>query len=213
MTTPTKYRIRYFDHAQRDTIEEDIIDYAKAVNRANELASDPDVSMVSLGKMSETFELIPTTVWFVDTKVDSKPKPDWKNYFTAPFVFDKMEYVFDKGMNMVLQYAGLNNQTAQFENLDSITTQLESLVSEMNGTPSLLSAAFYNPKLVGTSSEAYIEFSLDKDGTHVARLEIRGWGYLTGHKGLPPQTAAAVQDALGQYVVKCMTDINSRSGI
>lgn len=62
-------------------------------------------------------------------------------------------------------------------------------------------AKFENPEYTGTNTDSTIKFTVD--GTEVV-LNVRGWGFLTGYKKLPNNTAAEIQDEFGKFVIECI---------
>lgn len=121
---------------------------------------------------------------------------DWKDYFTAPFHTDGYGYILDSAGHPVLM-----------DGYDILSdSAYNALAHAMNGEPIIGHPyIFGNPKYVGSLSDSYVEF---ENGDETYKLDIRGWGYLTGRCGLDSGDAAKVQDAFGAFVVKCMEAAN-----
>lgn len=121
---------------------------------------------------------------------------DWKDYFTAPFYTDGYGYIWDSAGHTVLM-----------DGYDILSdSAYNALAHAMNGEPIIGHPyIFGNPKCVGFRSDSYVEF---ETGDETYKLDIRGWGYLTGTCGLDSEDAAKVQDAFGAFVVKCMEAAN-----
>lgn len=137
----------------------------------------------------------------------SDPRParaceghDWRHEFPGPYTFDETvaDLVWDRDCNTVL--------TAITDGYDDIPdTVMQSLVNAMNGNEELGKFHLGAPKLVASESDCYIEFCVD--GV-VKRLDVRGWGQLTGPKKFEPAVAAQLQEDFGQYVLICLKQIN-----
>lgn len=121
---------------------------------------------------------------------------DWKDYFTAPFHTDGYGYIWDSAGHTILM-----------DGYDILSdSAFNALAHAMNGEPIIGHPyIFGNPKCVHSLSDSYVEF---ENGGETYKLDIRGWGYLTGTCGLHPEDAAEVQDAFGAFVAKCMEAAN-----
>lgn len=130
----------------------------------------------------------------------------WTPYFKAPFQFVGFgDIVFDADNNPVLE-------VMDFDDALSIDygPVLSGLVGMLNGTDYSLACHFtashsgtdvdsvitLYPRHAGMAPEPF-------DRIHgLIRIDIRGWGHLTGSShGLAPNTAAAIQDSFGKHIV------------
>ena len=121
---------------------------------------------------------------------------NWQDYFKPPFHNDSIvpEIVWDSMGHRVI--------TTGMDYNDVPDEVMEILANAMNGTPIPEHPyTFGNPKYVGTPVDSYVEFTHDGQ---TYRLNIRGWGYLTGELKLDYVKAGRIQDAFGAFVVECM---------
>ena len=61
-------------------------------------------------------------------------------------------------------------------------------------------------KYEGSDNSATVSFTAYGDKMSI---EVRGWGLLTGPMKMPPEEAAAIQDAIGQFIVESVTEANN----
>lgn len=127
----------------------------------------------------------------------------WSKYFKAPFHNDR----YDPGT--IWDSAGNRVTTPTMDTIDSSTDAadrcMEIIVKALNarceGKEPTEKAKFVNPEYTGTNTDSTIRFTVD--GTEVV-LNVRGWGFLTGYKKLPNNTAAEIQDEFGKFVIECI---------
>lgn len=137
----------------------------------------------------------------------SDPRParagdghNWRHEFPGPYTFDETvsDLVWDRDCNTVL-----TSITTGYDDIPNAVMQ--SLVNAMNGKEVIGKFHLGAPKLVTSESECYVEFCVE--GV-VKRLDIRGWGQLTGPRKFEPAVAAQLQEDFGQYVLICVKQIN-----
>jgi hypothetical protein len=130
----------------------------------------------------------------------------WTKYFIPPFHNDEIcaDTIWDSAANRTTtsssEAAFKGTADAHFQALAA------AMNAKINGTELPAKMSFGHPAYEGTMSASIVRCKADGEEIE---LDVRGWGFLTGRKGLHPNVAAAIQDEYGQFIVDCMNSINT----
>jgi hypothetical protein len=135
---------------------------------------------------------------------------NWKEIFTPPFIADE----YNPGTIWASNYEIVTSPTNLMDNAAdnyvfgaerAMDTIVEAMNAKCEGREPKCPMKLEDIKYDGSDNSATVSFTAYGDKMSI---EVRGWGLLTGPMKMPPEEAAAIQDAIGQFIVDSVNEAN-----
>ena len=137
---------------------------------------------------------------------------NWKDYFKPPFIGDMYDpgNIWDSNGEHITSPTNQTDiacDTSIFDVERAMTAVTDSMNANAESECIETDVKFTDVRYVGDAGSSTVYFTAY--GLELS-LEIRSWGYLTGVKRMSNEDAAAVQDAIGNFIVE---SLNKAKGV